>query len=212
MLYPVAIFGPPLYYSLWMHDLKPVLDIHEHYIKQTLRSRYRIATANGIQTLSVPVNRKNHQAVKDIKIDRTKFNISQHRNALDTAYNKSPYYEYFTDDLHDILVKSDGIMDIQIHFMQWLSKLFPLSQPSLFSEQFTAYGPKHADLRVYFTESESEGTPLPYYQVFQDRHGFLPGCSILDVLFNLGTETHSYLKDLYQTVIQGNLFIFGHHE
>ena len=35
--------------------------------------------------------------------------------------------------------------------------------------------------------------PKPYYQVYQQKHGFLPNLSILDLLFNMGPEGIFYL-------------------
>ncbi|MFW5754274.1 MAG: WbqC family protein, partial [Marinilabiliaceae bacterium] len=36
-------------------------------------------------------------------------------------------------------------------------------------------------------------TPHRYKQVFDDRHGFIPNLSILDLLFNKGPETRLVL-------------------
>jgi hypothetical protein len=35
--------------------------------------------------------------------------------------------------------------------------------------------------------------PRPYYQVYRQKHGFLPNLSILDLLFNMGPEAIFYL-------------------
>ena len=36
-------------------------------------------------------------------------------------------------------------------------------------------------------------TPRPYYQVYRQKHGFLPNLSILDLLMNMGPESIFYL-------------------
>ena len=40
---------------------------------------------------------------------------------------------------------------------------------------------------------DPEFTPLPYYQVFGQKHGFLPNLSILDLLMNEGNESVLFL-------------------
>ena len=40
---------------------------------------------------------------------------------------------------------------------------------------------------------DADFTPKPYYQVFAQRHGFLPNLSILDLLMNEGNESILYL-------------------
>lgn len=36
--------------------------------------------------------------------------------------------------------------------------------------------------------------PVPYFQVFGLRHGFLPNLSIIDLLFNMGPESRLVLR------------------
>ena len=40
-----------------------------------------------------------------------------------------------------------------------------------------------------FRLEDPEFFPQPYYQVFQERLGFLPNLSIIDLLFNMGPES-----------------------
>ena len=42
-------------------------------------------------------------------------------------------------------------------------------------------------------EADPDFEPKPYYQVYQQKHGFLPNLSILDLLFNMGPESILYL-------------------
>jgi hypothetical protein len=48
------------------------------------------------------------------------------------------------------------------------------------------------DLRDHFSPNKKNSIK-PYLQVFADRSDFVPDLSILDVLFNLGTQTNVYL-------------------
>ena len=42
-------------------------------------------------------------------------------------------------------------------------------------------------------EADPDFEAKPYYQVYQQKHGFLPNLSILDLLFNMGPESIFYL-------------------
>lgn len=49
-----------------------------------------------------------------------------------------------------------------------------------------AINPKHP-------QPDPDFDPKPYYQVYQQKHGFLPNLSVLDLLFNMGPEGIFYL-------------------
>ena len=41
--------------------------------------------------------------------------------------------------------------------------------------------------------SEEQLMSRPYYQVFREKYGFIPNLSIVDLLFNMGSETSLFL-------------------
>ena len=41
---------------------------------------------------------------------------------------------------------------------------------------------------------------LPYYQVFDNKYGFTPNLSIVDLLFNMGNESKIYIKKIQKTI------------
>ena len=63
------------------------------------------------------------------------------------------------------------------------------------TEYRTEFTPNEADFRERihpkkdFSLEDTEFSPQPYYQVFQERLGFLPNLSIIDLLFNMGPES-----------------------
>jgi hypothetical protein len=71
-------------------------------------------------------------------------------------------------------------------------------QPKVsFTEEFTATVNNIKDYRSTINpkhpEADPDFEPKPYYQVYQQKHGFLPNLSILDLLFNMGPEGIFYL-------------------
>ena len=80
------------------------------------------------------------------------------------------------------------LLDIQPIIVQTSDfRLQPSCPPSINPDDFRlGINPKHPLEDVDFQ-------PKPYYQVYQQKHGFLPNLSILDLLFNMGPESIFYL-------------------
>ena len=55
--------------------------------------------------------------------------------------------------------------------------------------------PKHD-----YTMEDEVFKVVPYYQVFQEKQGFIPNLSIVDLLFNLGPESLLLLKQSINNV------------
>jgi hypothetical protein len=53
------------------------------------------------------------------------------------------------------------------------------------------------DWRYLGNKKHNRNVNFPHYiQVFESYNGFIPNCSVLDALFNLGPQTLDYLQDL----------------
>src|SRR5690606_30104241 len=70
-----------------------MIEKHEHYPKQTYRNRTRIATANGILNLTLPIQhgRKEHVKIKDVRISYDHEWQRLHWSSIQTAYRSSAY-------------------------------------------------------------------------------------------------------------------------
>ena len=208
-------FGPVQWYQQLYRSECVYIDGNERWQKQTIRNRCYIATANGVQALSVPIVHKapsnippegeastTHQPtpvsppqggvgggflIRDIRISNHGKWRREHWNALQSAYGESPFFDYYADDirpffeeqwefLYDfnmaIIHKMCELLDIDTHITQHPSPITSLS----------TLNPHPSTL-----------LPQPYYQVYQQKHGFLPNLSILDLLFNMGNEAIFYL-------------------
>ena len=184
-LLPTTYFGPISWYSRLLRTENWLIDDSEHYVKQTTRNHCLIATANGVQKLTVPVEK-----IKDggLKIPITQVRLSnhgkwrtEHWNALCTAYGESPFFDYYADDLRPFFERRDWefLFDYNMAILQKMLELIGFSR----NEERGA--------RNHFTLHTPHST---YWQVYQQRHGFLPDLSIIDLLCCMGPEAILYLK------------------
>ena len=195
-------FGPVQWYQKLAHSDTVYLEQHDHFIKQTYRNRCVIATTQGPQALTVPV-----ESPQGLRIDKTEMKdvrISDHGSwrhlhwqALQSAYGESPFFEFYADDLHPFFEKHwDYLFDFNLAIMQKMCELLDIEphielteeymQPDGMVDYRDAIRPKHP-------VPDSDFVPKPYYQVYQQKHGFLANLSILDLLFNMGPESIFYL-------------------
>ena len=175
-----------------------MLEVCEHYIKQSYRNRTLIATANGVQALSIPVvHVSSKMPILDVRIDYATPWQRLHWKTLDTAYNGSPYFLYFQDYIRPFYEKKyEFLFDYNLELMQVILKLFGKDfQPQRTSEFITDYTQMEdvEDLRnaIHPKRCKEEGYPFPhkpYTQIFEDRIGFVPNLSIVDYLFNEGNR------------------------
>lgn len=184
--------------SWWMqvadaHTL--VLDGAEHFEKMSYRNRYRISGANNSILLSVPlVNGRNQRVpMKEVQIFNGDNWQVQHWRTLVSVYRRTPYFEHFEHTLRPLYeTKFDLLTDFNRATIQWAQKQLKLNieiQES--AEYIKQYAAEVTDIR----NVEKPGTPLPhYYQVFEDRIGFVPDLSILDLLFSEGPAAKDLLK------------------
>lgn len=197
-LLSTTFFGPVQWYQKLYRADEAWIERCESFQKQTYRNRCLIATTQGVQPLTVPVERGTSPLISDIRISDHGNWRRLHWNALQSAYGESPFFEFYEDDLRPFFApdweflldfneairrKMCELMDIQpqVHY----TSAFNL-QPSRLCDFRTAIQPKHP-------VADADFRPRPYYQVYQEKHGFLPNLSILDLLMNMGPESIFYL-------------------
>lgn len=162
-------FGPISWYKQLACAAKPlVIDDTERFVKQTDRTRCRIAAPNGVQMLSVPVRYSNGDNVREVRISDHNNWRHLHWQALSTAYGSSPFFEFYEDDIRPFFQPDwEYLYDYNNDIMLKMCELIGIDT----------------------TKEARPCTRTEYYQVFKNRHGFLPDLSILDLLFNMGPES-----------------------
>ena len=201
-LFSTAYF-PPISYVAAMLD-KPVVVVeqYETFPKQTYRNRAVVATANGLLPLSVPVIRTNgnHTYTKDMDICYNENWAAKHWRAIESAYNSSPYFLYYKDDVEAILNKKHRtLLELNMDILAFVFKKLKVAKDIILSTDFVVVD-ANADIEDYrnrFSPKNKETIQLPPYdQVFEDRYGFQQDLSILDLLFNMGPDSLGYLKEV----------------
>lgn len=198
-----AYFPPAVYMGLVATSKSIIIDHHEHFIKQTYRSRCNILGVNGKQALSIPVNWGNHMPMKEVRISFAEDWRILHWRSILSAYGKSPFFEFYCDEIASLYeTKHKFLVDWNMAALEISMDLLGIDTPIAIAENYIEKGTKPYDFREIISPKREFGYPalevsLPaYQQVFSDRHEFIENLSVLDLLFNLGPECGEYLKSL----------------
>ena len=216
-LLSTTYFGPVQWYQKLNRYPYIYIERCESFIKQTYRNRCVIATTNGLQTLSVPVEHNNSQPITDIRISNHGNWRHLHWNALMSAYGDSPFFDYYVDDIRPFFEQRwENLFDFNMAITHKLCELLDIHPTIRFTEEYvpsrreeggerrenTLHSPLSTlhspfDFREVIRPKnplpDPDFTPRKYYQVYQNKWGFQPNLSILDLLFNMGNESIFYL-------------------
>lgn len=197
-----AYWAPVEYYTKICSGAPVWVDVHEHYVKQTYRNRCVIATAGGLQALTVPVMKfaTDKCPMKDVRISDHGNWRHVHWNALESAYRNSPFFEYYADDILPFYThRWEFLVDFNEAIQAKVCELIDLHPDVSRTSAFGVAGVDGlcaADCRSIVNAKEQFGAVTrPYYQVFREKYGFQPNLSIADLLFNMGPESLLVLQD-----------------
>lgn len=194
-----SAYLPPVEYMSYLFRCKKIIiDIGEHYVKQTYRNRCTIMTANGKQDLTVPVKKqdKSPSAMKEIRISDHGDWKKLHLTAIGSSYGASPYWDFLKSDFTSLFDKTfDFLADFNTELTMLLCELLDIRPEITVAEQYVTDITDCIDLRNSISPKHKETSFIakPYNQVFENKYGFTAGLSSVDLLMNMGRESIFYL-------------------
>ena len=200
ILLSTAYLPPIQYITKFLQYEEIWIEKHESFIKQSYRNRTIILTANGPESLVVPILKNNSRNIKDTQIsyDTTWQHI--HWNAIVSAYSSSPFFEILEDDFRDFFQKrTKYLFDFNNKLLLTILEILEYAPIIHFTEQFENVSGNYQNFREAIhpkpqrMQSDKLFTPYPYTQVFEERFGFVPNLSIIDLLFNCGSESYEII-------------------
>lgn len=196
-------FSPIAQYGAIYHSDELIFETEDNFQKQSYRNRCYIYGANGKQLLNIPVSHpitQNRKKTKDTLVENNSNWQQQHFKSLKSAYNSSPFFEFYIDDLMPVFNKKYKYLhDVNLDTFIILNELLLLEKE--YSKTTTYMTTLTNDFR-FLAKSKTETTTdfQPYTQVFDDKFGFIPNLSILDLLFMEGPNAISFLEKVNVTL------------
>lgn len=196
ILLSTAYFPPAEYFSLIRNAGNILIEREENYIRQTYRNRCKILESKGILVLSVPVMKGNliKAPIKDVTIDYSKRWQQVHIRAMTSSYSRSPYFQFYFEQIEKILQKNHkSLLDLNDELLHKCLEILKMNKCVTHTYSFKPANYYDHDFRYRISPKEiSDYSCRPYIQVF-GQNGFIPGLSILDLIFNMGPEASEYL-------------------
>ncbi|MDR1090952.1 MAG: WbqC family protein [Prevotella sp.] len=200
-----AYLAPVQYYTKFTTEQKVIIEQNDNYVKQTYRNRCTIVSANGPISLSIPVAHSSSEKImtKDIRIAEHGNWQHMHWNAIVSAYNSTPFFEFYQDDFHPFFhKKTDYLFDFNAGLHSLILNLLNMDSSDIcFTDGYkTDFSGGESDMREIIHpkkewKTDADFHPTPYYQVFDRKFGFIENMSIIDLLFNMGNESLIVLKN-----------------
>lgn len=190
-----AYLAPVEYYSALAKADTVFLEHCEFYEKQSYRNRCNIAGANGQLALTIPVEKSKgaRMLTRDVRISEHSDWQLQHWRSIESAYNSTPFFEYYKDDLLPFYEQDwTFLWDFNIEIQAKMLELLDLQVYIQLTKEYKVdFDENVLDARnsIHPKKETDTGSLKNYYQVFEQRFGFIPNLSIIDLLFNMGNES-----------------------
>jgi len=198
ILLPVFYLPPISWFSEFLNpENEVVFEQFETFPKQTFRNRTNIYGANGKLSLIIPINHNGSRKFKDTEMSYREDWQKLHWKSIKTAYQSSPYFEYYEDKLIKLFEnKEKFLLDFNIKSIKIILDILKTEKAYSLNKEYIK-NPEEVNFREKFSAKiPSEYEMDEYYQTFSDKMGFLNDLSIVDLICNKGPESMTYIKHI----------------
>jgi len=180
-----------------------IFENEDNYQKQTYRTRQYIYGANGKLLLNIPIKhnkqKKAHQKYKDVRIENNFPWQLNHWRSLETAYRTSPFFEFYEDEIRPLYEKEHtNLFEFNLMCFEVVSTCLQLEQNISKTDDFQLIEEISSEItdgrNLISAKKKTLFSQEKYTQVFEEKYGFIPNLSILDLLFNEGPNSLNYLE------------------
>jgi hypothetical protein len=194
-------FPPIILFRMSIQFSNVNIDLYDPWRKMSFRNRCVVVGGNGPINLSIPVleGREQKKPLKEVMIDNRKSWQLQHWRTITSCYNRSPWFSFFEPELEALYqLPVERLSDWNRTCFEWITK--KLGMP--IHVDYSKYVPGEngaeevMDWRNKLTPKSIRNElthPVQYHQVFEERLGFIPNLSILDLLFCEGKNARRIL-------------------
>lgn len=194
-------FGTVNYINTLFQFSNVEIEQYETWQKMSFRNRCVVAGSNGLVHLSVPLEKGRSQKglIRDVRISHSDNWQTRHLRTIESCYNRAPFFEFYQDAVWKLLEKKEVFLfDMNLGILEWLKTVVKIPATISLTDTYQKTLPENIlDLRNHSIPKNYQEEPVGfrYTQVFEDRIGFMPNLSILDLLFCSGPAAKSLLKD-----------------
>ena len=201
-LLSTTYFGPVQWYQKLNRFDTIYIERCESFVKQTYRNRCGIATTNGLQTLSIPVEHTQEKGedssrlITDIRISNHGNWRHLHWNALMSAYGDSPFFDYYVDDLKPFFEdRWENLFDFNMAITHKMCELLDIHPNIQFTEKYVATSVSSVSSVPRVASPLSPSCPLtPSSNIPDFRASIRPKNPIPDETFTPQTYYQVYQK------------------
>ncbi|HRH38535.1 MAG TPA: WbqC family protein [Flavobacteriales bacterium] len=194
-------FGSVEHYRLLAQYPTVMIDAGEHYERQSYRTRTSIVGPNGKQDLVVQIARRSGEKMpmKNVGLSYTETWAQQHLHAIRSAYGQTPWFIHYITDIESVLLKKyDRLVDLNMATLTLGLRWLRLNTEVIGSDAYIEQVDDKMDLRSSLHPKrplpDGVSEVKPYPQVFEERHGFVPRMSIIDLVCNCGPEAVRHIR------------------
>lgn len=190
-------FAPISQFAILAKHKEVCVEVFDNYQKQTYRNRCNIYGANGKLMLNIPIvhnKKEGRQLTRDVKMEPFFDWRKQHLKSIKTAYQTSPYFEFYEDDFTVFFEgEYNTLLDLNIASLKLILDLLEYDVNITNTKEYkTSY-----DVDYRYLANAKKVHPFSfetYTQMFDNKFGFFPNLSILDLLFMEGPNAINYLE------------------